>query len=226
MAAHPEDEEPGWKADPDDPSKQRYWNGVNWSPQGTTEAATEHSVSTDQDTEANPLAVALGFLGVALVGVGIFLPRFESTTFLRIEENSLIQGGEGAILAFLAVLAAFFIYRFTQKQGSKWSVFIVGLIVLFISVSVGTGDRLELKSVNSGPFSRTETATRGVGIYTVGAGGLLLTLSGAMLAGFAVGGVSPTPLRRTRTCPYCAESILVEAKVCKHCGRDVQGLSS
>ena len=24
-----------------------------------------------------------------------------------------------------------------------------------------------------------------------------------------------------KTCPYCAETILVEAKVCKHCGRDV-----
>jgi uncharacterized membrane protein YfcA len=25
----------------------------------------------------------------------------------------------------------------------------------------------------------------------------------------------------TRECPHCAETILVKAKVCKHCGRDV-----
>lgn len=28
--------------------------------------------------------------------------------------------------------------------------------------------------------------------------------------------------RRERECPYCAELILARAKVCKHCGRDVQ----
>lgn len=28
--------------------------------------------------------------------------------------------------------------------------------------------------------------------------------------------------RPRRKCPYCAEFILVEAKVCKHCGRDVE----
>jgi Bacterial PH domain len=35
--------------------------------------------------------------------------------------------------------------------------------------------------------------------------------------------VSPAdPGRRERECPYCAELILARAKVCKHCGRDVQ----
>ena len=32
------------------------------------------------------------------------------------------------------------------------------------------------------------------------------------------------PQRKTRECPYCAEDILVKAKVCKHCGRDVEPL--
>lgn len=30
----------------------------------------------------------------------------------------------------------------------------------------------------------------------------------------------------TRSCPYCAEMILAQAKVCKHCSRDVQPLES
>ena len=32
-----------------------------------------------------------------------------------------------------------------------------------------------------------------------------------------------TPAQRIeRPCPWCAEPILVQAKVCKHCGRDVE----
>ena len=29
------------------------------------------------------------------------------------------------------------------------------------------------------------------------------------------------PVRQERSCPWCAETILVAAKICKHCGRDV-----
>ena len=29
------------------------------------------------------------------------------------------------------------------------------------------------------------------------------------------------PVRQERPCPFCAETILEEARVCKHCGRDV-----
>jgi uncharacterized membrane protein YdbT with pleckstrin-like domain len=32
---------------------------------------------------------------------------------------------------------------------------------------------------------------------------------------------SPSLQREERECPYCAERILVRARVCKHCGRDV-----
>jgi hypothetical protein len=32
------------------------------------------------------------------------------------------------------------------------------------------------------------------------------------------------PLRKERDCPFCAEPILERARVCKHCGRDVEPL--
>ena len=34
----------------------------------------------------------------------------------------------------------------------------------------------------------------------------------------------PTAVREERECPFCAEPILKKARVCKHCGRDVEPL--
>jgi len=42
----------------------------------------------------------------------------------------------------------------------------------------------------------------------------------------AAEGEAGTPPRQERECPYCAEPILVRAKVCKHCGKDVEPLVS
>ncbi len=35
---------------------------------------------------------------------------------------------------------------------------------------------------------------------------------------------SPSPPRVERECPYCAELILAKAKICKHCGKEVEPL--
>jgi uncharacterized membrane protein YdbT with pleckstrin-like domain len=34
----------------------------------------------------------------------------------------------------------------------------------------------------------------------------------------------PVPTREERDCPYCAERVLARARVCKHCGRDIEPL--
>lgn len=41
---------------------------------------------------------------------------------------------------------------------------------------------------------------------------------------YVSGADSPAPARAERECPYCAETILAKAKVCKHCGREVEPL--
>jgi uncharacterized membrane protein YdbT with pleckstrin-like domain len=43
----------------------------------------------------------------------------------------------------------------------------------------------------------------------------------ALAAAMAPALASPASQREERECPYCAERILVRARVCKHCGRDV-----
>ena len=35
---------------------------------------------------------------------------------------------------------------------------------------------------------------------------------------------TPSPARVERECPYCAELILAKAKICKHCGKEVEPL--
>jgi uncharacterized membrane protein YdbT with pleckstrin-like domain len=35
----------------------------------------------------------------------------------------------------------------------------------------------------------------------------------------------PSPARAERECPYCAETILAKARVCKHCGKEVEPLA-
>lgn len=48
----------------------------------------------------------------------------------------------------------------------------------------------------------------------------------AVLVLIAVPPLKPVQTSRTRECPFCKESILNNALVCKHCGRDVEPLES
>jgi hypothetical protein len=48
----------------------------------------------------------------------------------------------------------------------------------------------------------------------------LTILIGVVLIGFGVVSL-PTSHEGSKKCPCCAELILIEARVCKHCGRDV-----
>lgn len=51
-------------------------------------------------------------------------------------------------------------------------------------------------------------------------GGLLLGPIGLLIVGFM--GAPAPDVTTVRKCPFCAETILREAKVCKHCGREVE----
>ena len=67
-----------------------------------------------------------------------------------------------------------------------------------------------------------EDASPGIGVYATGIGGLLLVIGGWQLFSIRLPQHSSPrqsdERRETKPCPDCAESVLAEANVCKHCG--------
>jgi hypothetical protein len=48
--------------------------------------------------------------------IAVFLPRVESSTFLRVQDNTLIESGDGWGFIVLAVIALAGVFRVVQRQ--------------------------------------------------------------------------------------------------------------
>lgn len=222
---------PGWY-----PAHQKgqlqYWDGHEWTSDyrqadGTSEdsssRAAENQPGKDSgEIEANPVGVGLALVGAALMVTGVFLPHVESQQFLRVADNTLIQSGDGWIFIGLAVFIALAVYAAVRRRRRTMAVLILAAIGIAAAIYDGTGDRVRLGSLNPGAASAlgiqaTEQASPGTGIYAVGAGSGLAALGGLLLAGIAFGGARGIPARTTKQCPECAETVLSDARVCKHC---------
>jgi hypothetical protein len=221
---------PGWYPNPDNPREQRYWDGRVWTDQTMALSVFDRlggfglkPSPADPQIAPNPLALAVAGLGALLMVVGVFLPRVESRQFLTVADNTLIQSGDGWIFIGLAIAIAGASYAALRRQRRAFAVLVLGLAAVALAIYEGTGDRLELRSLNPGARSvlnlpNAEQGSPGIGIYMVGAGGALAALAGLTLAGLSLGPGGDVPTRRTKTCPDCAETILADAQVCKHCG--------
>jgi len=222
----------GWYRDPhrNSPSSQRYWDGHAWTDQ-TRELTIFDRIGgaglpaspSDPEVAPSPVALAVAFVGALLMVIGVFLPRVESKQFFTVADNTLIQSGDGWIFIGLAVGVAGACYAALRRQRRTYSVLILGLIAVGVAIYEGTGDRLELHSLSPGArstfgLSTTEKASPGTGIYMAGAGGALAAFGGLTLVGSSLGVGGELPARRTKKCPDCAETILADARVCKHCG--------
>jgi hypothetical protein len=228
----PDSEEvpPGYYAPRIPGTPARYWDGDDWTERtsfarlgGSSGDTGAHTDTTSEPVEVNRAGAALAAVGATLMVIAVFLPRVESAKFGRVQENTLIQSGDGWVFIGLAVGIVAAVYAAFQRERRTWAVLTLGLIAVAIAVYDGTGDRLELRSASGGAFglpsSATEKASPGVGIYAVGAGGLIAAIGGAWLAGLgAASAGSALKTRRTKNCPDCAETVLAEARVCKHCG--------
>ena len=223
----------GWYLDAEDRTVLRYWNGKKWSE--TTRPATGTSPDTaatesvqgrqevEEEQEVNQAGVVLALLGAVLLIVATFLPHVESNKFFRVQDNSLIQSGDGWILIGLAVGIGLATWAASQRHKKTWAVLILALIAAGVAIYEGTGSRVELTSVGGSGASldelfQTEHANPGLGIWVAGAGAVLAGLGGILLAGIRFGAAADVPARRLKKCPDCAETVLGDARVCKHCG--------
>jgi hypothetical protein len=174
--------------------------------------------------EANQAGIWLSLLGAAVVLISVFLPHVQSTRFATVKDNTLIQAGDGWFFVALAVSAAAIVYRTVQSPKKTNVVWVLGALCIAGAIYEGTGDRVRLKSLGRGSslFGSTveEKGSPAVGVYAAGVGGLLISIGGGWLAGMEVigSGVDPIRTRRIKRCPDCAETVLSDARICKHCG--------
>lgn len=165
----------------------------------------------------------LGWVGAALVVLAVFLP-YASTPF-PVSNNTLIQSGTGWILVVFAVAVALECYRVRDRdERTRW-VLVAGVLLIAYTIYAGTGSRLDLTFTTSNPLSPTVTrhASPGIGVYMAGIGGAIVALGGATVMGFDAGLGATAVARSRKRCPDCAEVVLADAKVCKHCGYRFDG---
>jgi len=138
------------------------------------------------------IGAGLVFVGAAVLLISVFLPLADSSEFLHVAENSLIQHTEGWLVVALALAAAGAGYRTLVGEGKAGWIMAIGAIALGLAIFFGTSDNLlTLRSAEPTDqmglgealraMTHTEKASPGIGIYAAGLGGLLVLAGGWML---------------------------------------------
>jgi membrane protease YdiL (CAAX protease family) len=136
----------------------------------------------------SPLGLGLVIGGALLLALAAFLPFQESSRFVRVEQNTLIQNGAGWGLVIGAVIIAALGYRVAQRLSDKT----VGLTVVSIGALVGViltatdKDLRTLYPVNpfTGQIDNSVpgiVSALGIVIYVAGAGAVMAIVGSVML---------------------------------------------
>ena len=161
----------------------------------------------------NPLALGLVLVGAVAMAISAFLPLVEPTgTFRIIQHNTLIQRG-GWMLIALALGIAASGYRVSQgRWTARWVPIVLcvsaaGLIVLNAKLL----RTLYPVSSDGNPITTQPgiVASPGIALYVLGAGVAAAFIGSVMLL--------RSRQAKTKKCPYCEETVLADANVCKHC---------
>jgi hypothetical protein len=244
LAAIPPEEVDQWRAAREQREAEEWQRrGVEFQEQEARIAAGEQRTqpveAMPRQDPPHPLGTLLAALGAIGVLVGAFLPQADSSQFQNVSGNSLIQSGDGWILIAAAIGIAGGIFAAYQPRAFGWGVatIVIGAAVAAgVAIYDGTGDRLTVESTAKGAVARylapkPEQASAGTGIYVAGVGAGLAAIGGLVML-VPVGGLQAgrtatvraatsdqAPRQaETKECPDCAETILVAARVCKHCG--------
>jgi hypothetical protein len=178
----------------------------------------------------NPLGLGLLIVGAIALATAAFLPLVEPTgAFSTVRANTLIQHG-GWLLIGLAIAIAASGYRVSQGRRTERVVPII-LCVIAAAIIVITANAKDVRTLYPiGPDGAPNTsqpgvvASLGVAIYVAGAG-VAAALIGSLILAQSVkqrvpdaSGAPALVEAATKKCPDCAETVLADAKVCKHCG--------
>jgi Protein of unknown function (DUF2510) len=175
MAAEPRQQGgAGWYPDPEQVATVRYWDGDGWTEQRAPVAA-----QVDQPSDFT-FRLVLGIAGAIAVAVSIFLPMLDSGTSLHIADNSVIAQSKiaGIIALVVALAAGARAAEARHENGVDWSLIILGALVVAGAVFGGTGKRTELVTTGSLIGGQSFQGSPGIGIYVLGAGGLLIAIAG------------------------------------------------
>jgi hypothetical protein len=206
-------------------------NGTSGTPaQAPTAASTE--------TRPNPVAIAAGLVGGVVLALSVFLPYVDNTTsFARVVQNTLIQHS-GWPLLVLGIASAFVAISGTAGKPVRGGFVVLGVLAVAYVVYLFTdkSGRTLYPIVNGVPDTSLQAtvASAGIGLYAAAVGAGLVLLAGLVSPGkiTASSVITPpalasagsgtdsliVPNEPTKKCPDCAETILHDARVCKHCG--------
>jgi len=188
-------------------------------------------VAASKAVPENPLGLGLVLVGAAVLAISTFLPFVQPVSALRtVESNTLIQHGGWAIVV-LALAIATGGYR-VSRSGTKerWTPVVLCAIAAAILLFDGNKDMRTLSPVGSDGTVDTSqpgmVASLGIAIYVAwaGVGAALIGSLTLLQTKIAKQRASDDALvaaqadSATKKCPDCAETILADARVCKHCG--------
>lgn len=173
------------------------------------------------------VATAATVIGGALMVIGSFLPLYEAgNAFARIAKNTIVQQEEWLIPIFGAIIALAAINSYVAKKRRTSLVVLTVLGVACVVILASNKNNRTLYHINSLGEAEGEgqVVPFAIAIYVVGAGAALAFLGSlAMWKAERIEGATTLDAvrpdhRATKQCPDCAETILSEAHVCKHCG--------
>jgi hypothetical protein len=178
----------------------------------------------------NPLALGLVIVGAAAMALAAFLPLDEPNgVFRMVAHNTLIQHGGWTLIA-LAIGIAATGFQANQRRGN-WLAYPIVLCVLagfrVVDLAMDKDSRTLYPVKLDGTVDTSKPGTvapLGIALYVAGAAVAIALIGSVMLRQAEKSGASqavngPTAVQApTKKCPDCAETILADAKVCKHCG--------
>jgi hypothetical protein len=178
---------------------------------------------TNKAASENPLGLGLVVVGAAALAISVFLPLVQPVSALRmVEDNTLIQHGGWVLLGgALGIVGSG--YRASRGRGrpnERWTLIVVCVIAAGLVV-LKANDKGLRTLYPVGPGGAVDTtqpgvvASLGIAIYVAGAG-VAAAFMGALT--FFQSAKDSGSKAATKKCPDCAEAVLADARVCKHCG--------